>query len=40
VQLSQAALAGQLRAQGYRIANHRLRWLAAQTGLSGGREET
>ena len=36
--LSQAALAGQLRAQGYSVANHRLRWLAAASGLSQDRE--
>jgi len=33
VRLSQAGLARQLRAQGYRIANDRLRWLAAVSGL-------
>ncbi len=31
--LSQAALARQLRADGYRIANNRLRWLASASGL-------
>jgi hypothetical protein len=31
--LSQAALARQLRAEGYRIANDRLRWLATVSGL-------
>jgi hypothetical protein len=31
--LSQAALARQLRADGYRIANDRLRWLAGASGL-------
>ena len=36
--LSQAGLAGQLRAQGYSVANHRLRWLAAASGLSQDRE--
>jgi DDE superfamily endonuclease len=38
--LSQAALASQLRAQGYSIANHRLRWLAEATGLSADRDPT
>lgn len=33
VRLSQTALAGQLRAQGFTIANERLRWLAAHSGL-------
>jgi hypothetical protein len=36
--LSQAALAGQLRAQGYRIANHRLHRLAAASGLNRARD--
>ena len=31
--LSQAALAGQLRREGYTVANDRLRWLAAASGL-------
>ena len=31
--LSQASLARQLRAEGYSIANDRLRWLAAVSGL-------
>jgi len=31
--LSQAALARQLRAEGYGIANDRLRWLATVSGL-------
>jgi len=34
LQLTQAALARQLRAQGYGIANHRLRWLADLSGLT------
>jgi len=34
IQLTQAALARQLRAQGYGIANHRLRWLADLSGLT------
>jgi len=34
LQLTQAALARQLRAQGYSIANHRLRWLAHLSGLT------
>src|SRR6266851_280797 len=33
VRISQAELARQLRAEGYRIANDRLRWLAAVSGL-------
>jgi hypothetical protein len=33
VRLSQTALAGQLRARGFTIANERLRWLAARSGL-------
>ncbi|GII97543.1 hypothetical protein Ssi02_77740 [Sinosporangium siamense] len=33
VRLSQMDLAAQLRAQGYRIANERLRWLASAVGL-------
>jgi hypothetical protein len=33
VRLSQTALAGQLRAGGFTIANERLRWLAASSGL-------
>lgn len=33
VRLSHAALAAQLRAQGYRIANERLRWLSNEAGL-------
>jgi hypothetical protein len=33
VRLSQTALAGQLRARGFTIANERLRWLAASSGL-------
>jgi hypothetical protein len=36
--LSQVGLAQQLRAQGYRIANERLRWLAAASGLESRRE--
>jgi Protein of unknown function (DUF2637) len=36
VRLSQTALAGQLRARGFTIANERLRWLAAATGLDAG----
>ena len=32
--LSQAALAGQLRSEGWTIANDRLRWLAEAAGLS------
>jgi hypothetical protein len=38
--LSQAALARQLRAEGYRIANDRLRWLAAASGLDDDRART
>lgn len=38
--LSQAALARQLRAQGYRIANDRLRWLATVSGLEAARDRT
>lgn len=33
VRLGHAALAAQLRAQGYRIANDRLRWLSNEVGL-------
>ena len=33
IRLSQTALAGQLRARGFTIANERLRWLAAHSGL-------
>jgi hypothetical protein len=33
VRISQAELARQLRAEGYRIANDRIRWLAAVSGL-------
>jgi len=36
--LSQVGLAQQLRAQGYRVANERLRWLAAASGLESRRE--
>ena len=36
--LSQVGLAQQLRAQGYHIANERLRWLAAASGLETRRE--
>jgi hypothetical protein len=35
-QLSQTALAAKLRSQGYRVANYRLRWLAAASGLDVG----
>jgi Protein of unknown function (DUF2637) len=38
--LSQAALARQLRAEGYRIANDRLRWLATVSGLDDDRART
>jgi len=38
--LSQAALARQLRAQGYSIANDRLRWLATASGLEDHAERT
>lgn len=38
--LSQAALARQLRAEGYRIANDRLRWLASVSGLDTDRDGT
>ena len=38
--LSQAALARQLRAEGYRIANDRLRWLATVSGLDTDRDRT
>jgi hypothetical protein len=38
--LSQAALARQLRAEGYRIANDRLRWLAAVSGLDADADQT
>jgi len=34
--LSQAALAGQLRREGYTVANGRLRWLASASGLEPG----
>lgn len=34
----QVGLAQRLRAQGYRIANERLRWLAAASGLESRRE--
>jgi len=38
--LSQAALARQLRAEGYRIANDRLRWLATVSGLDADADRT
>lgn len=38
--LSQVGLAQRLRAQGYRIANERLRWLAAVSGLESGMGRT
>jgi hypothetical protein len=38
VRLSQTALAGQLRAQGYSIANDRLPWLSAASGLEPHRD--
>jgi hypothetical protein len=34
--LSQTALAAKLRSQGYTVANHRLRWLSAASGLDVG----
>ncbi len=40
VRLSQSALARRLRARGHRIANERLRWLAATTGLGPQGETT
>ena len=38
VRISQADLARQLRAEGYSIANDRLRWLATVSGLEPGWE--
>jgi len=37
--LSQIALAEKLRSEGYKVANNRLRWLAAVSGLEAGQDE-
>ena len=36
--LSQIALAEKLRSEGYKVANNRLRWLAAVSGLEAGQD--
>ena len=36
--LSQIALAETLRSEGYKVANNRLRWLAAVSGLEAGQD--
>ena len=37
--LSQIALADKLRSEGHKVANNRLRWLAAVSGLEAGQDD-